>query len=139
MVNGPYSQSRHRSQARSSNQTKTVYSKCKVLEVCSGPAPIHIQPSADAYSTEGELIDLIEDFNDGRIQFAFLRVKDTNSKLPKNVLIGWVRRLGKIKKMDMTDERPIVRRRRARADKGLLPSPYGGCLEYLACVFRYTD
>jgi len=40
---------------------------------------------------EGELIDLIEDFNDGRIQFAFLRVKDTNSKLPKNVLIGWVR------------------------------------------------
>jgi len=33
---------------------------------------------------------MIEDFNDGRIQFAYVKVKDPNSKLPKNVLIGWV-------------------------------------------------
>ncbi|KAK4161953.1 Drebrin-like protein [Cladorrhinum sp. PSN259] len=38
---------------------------------------------------EGELADLIEDFNEGRIQFAFVRVKDPNSGLPKNVLIAW--------------------------------------------------
>ncbi|OQO04222.1 hypothetical protein B0A48_10832 [Cryoendolithus antarcticus] len=38
---------------------------------------------------EGELVDLIEEFSDGRIQFAFLKVKDSNSGLPKNVLIGW--------------------------------------------------
>ncbi|KAI9884479.1 MAG: protein phosphatase 2A regulatory subunit cdc55 [Watsoniomyces obsoletus] len=38
---------------------------------------------------EGELVDLIEDFSDGRIQFAFVKVKDPNSGLPKNVLIGW--------------------------------------------------
>lgn len=38
---------------------------------------------------EGELIDLIEDFSDGRIQFAFVKVKDSNSGLPKNVLICW--------------------------------------------------
>ena len=39
--------------------------------------------------TEGELADLLEDFNEGRIQFAFVKVKDQNSGLPKNVLIAW--------------------------------------------------
>ncbi|KAI9685339.1 MAG: hypothetical protein M1820_010815 [Bogoriella megaspora] len=38
---------------------------------------------------EGELEDLIEEFSDGRIQFAFVKVKDTNTTLPKNVLIAW--------------------------------------------------
>ncbi|CAI4216739.1 unnamed protein product [Parascedosporium putredinis] len=38
---------------------------------------------------DGELADLVEDFNEGRIQFAFLKVKDPNSGLPKNVLIAW--------------------------------------------------
>jgi hypothetical protein len=39
---------------------------------------------------EGELVDLVDEFSDGRIQFAFLKVKDSNSGLPKSVLIGWV-------------------------------------------------
>ncbi|KAI9868998.1 MAG: hypothetical protein M1813_002821 [Trichoglossum hirsutum] len=38
---------------------------------------------------EGELVDLIDEFSDGRIQFAFVKVKDTNTALPKFVLIGW--------------------------------------------------
>lgn len=38
---------------------------------------------------EGELVDLIEEFSDGRIQFAFVKVKDTNTGLPKNALIAW--------------------------------------------------
>jgi drebrin-like protein len=42
-------------------------------------------------AVEGELLDLIEDFSDGRIQFAFLKVKDPNTTLPKSVLISWVR------------------------------------------------
>ncbi|EFX05428.1 actin-binding protein [Grosmannia clavigera kw1407] len=37
----------------------------------------------------GELEELVEDLNDGRIQFAFVRVQDPNSGLPKNVLIAW--------------------------------------------------
>lgn len=37
-------------------------------------------------------MDLIEDFSEGRIQFAFVKVKDTNTTLPKYVLIAWVRR-----------------------------------------------
>ena len=41
------------------------------------------------FRTEGELADLVEDFNEGRIQFAFVKVKDPNSGLPKNVLIAW--------------------------------------------------
>jgi hypothetical protein len=43
-----------------------------------------------AVTTEGELIDLIEDFSEGRVQFAFVKVKDPNTGLPKHVLIGWV-------------------------------------------------
>jgi hypothetical protein len=39
---------------------------------------------------EGELLDLIDEFSDGRIQFAFVKVKDPNTTLPKNVLIAWV-------------------------------------------------
>lgn len=38
---------------------------------------------------EGELSDLIEDFSDGRIQFAFVKVNDPNTTLPKYVLIAW--------------------------------------------------
>ncbi|EQK97779.1 actin binding protein [Ophiocordyceps sinensis CO18] len=38
---------------------------------------------------DGELTELIEDFNEGRIQFAFVKVKDPNTTLPKCVLIAW--------------------------------------------------
>ncbi|KAJ4295808.1 actin binding protein [Collariella sp. IMI 366227] len=38
---------------------------------------------------DGELADLVEDFSEGRIQFAFVRVKDPNTGLPKNVFIAW--------------------------------------------------
>jgi hypothetical protein len=39
---------------------------------------------------EGELEDLIEEFNDGKVQFAFVKVKDPNTGLPKFVLVCWV-------------------------------------------------
>ncbi|POS82613.1 hypothetical protein EPUL_004434 [Erysiphe pulchra] len=38
---------------------------------------------------QGELQDLIEEFSEGRIQFAFVKIKDSNTQLPKNILIGW--------------------------------------------------
>lgn len=38
---------------------------------------------------EGELADLVEEFSDGRVQFAFVKVKDPNTTLPKSVLIAW--------------------------------------------------
>lgn len=34
-------------------------------------------------------MDLIDDFSDGRIQFAYVKVKDPNTGLPKNALIAW--------------------------------------------------
>ncbi len=39
---------------------------------------------------DGELEDLLEDFSEGRIQFAFVKVKDPNTGLPKYALIAWV-------------------------------------------------
>ena len=38
---------------------------------------------------KGDLDYLSEEFSDGRIQYAFARVIDPNSKLPKFVLINW--------------------------------------------------
>ncbi|KAF2270420.1 hypothetical protein CC78DRAFT_506958 [Lojkania enalia] len=38
---------------------------------------------------EGELEELVDEFSDGRIQFAFVKIKDPNTTLPKNVLIAW--------------------------------------------------
>lgn len=40
-------------------------------------------------AAEGELVDLIDEFSDGRIQFAYAKVQDPNTTLPKSVLIGW--------------------------------------------------
>ncbi|EAW13569.1 putative actin binding protein [Aspergillus clavatus NRRL 1] len=37
----------------------------------------------------GELVDLIDEFSEGKIQFAFVKVTDPNSGLPKNVLLAW--------------------------------------------------
>lgn len=41
------------------------------------------------FKLEGELSELIDEFSDGRIQFAFVKVKDANTTLPKSVLIAW--------------------------------------------------
>ncbi|KAF3923097.1 Vinexin [Dactylellina cionopaga] len=38
---------------------------------------------------EGELEELFEDFNDGRVQFALAKVKDPNTQLGKNVFFAW--------------------------------------------------
>jgi hypothetical protein len=60
-------------------------------------------------------VDLIDEFSDGRIQFAFVKVKDPNSSLPKNVLIAWVRTgSGSSDACELTSY--TVRRRRARTD-----------------------
>ncbi|CUS10497.1 unnamed protein product [Tuber aestivum] len=40
-------------------------------------------------TSEGELRDLLEEFNDGKVQFAFVKVKDANTGLAKFVLIAW--------------------------------------------------
>ena len=35
------------------------------------------------------MVDLIDEFSDGRIQFAYVKVTDQNTTLPKAVLIAW--------------------------------------------------
>ncbi|KAI1258366.1 hypothetical protein F5Y18DRAFT_434411 [Xylariaceae sp. FL1019] len=37
----------------------------------------------------GELDELVEDFSEGRMQFAFVKIKDPNTGLPKYALIAW--------------------------------------------------
>ncbi len=44
---------------------------------------------ADSILLEGELVDLIDEFSDGKIQFAFVKVTDPNTTLPKYVLVAW--------------------------------------------------
>lgn len=51
---------------------------------------IQEKSNSDNFFAEGELADLVDEFSDGRIQFAFVKVKDPNTTLPKCVLIAWV-------------------------------------------------
>ncbi|KAI9824276.1 MAG: hypothetical protein M1832_002084 [Thelocarpon impressellum] len=73
-----------------------TYAKWAVFSVSAPLANAFQQDAGGKESTlkvqstgDGELADLIEEFSDGRIQFAFVRVKDPNTALPKYVLIGW--------------------------------------------------
>ncbi|KAE8371062.1 hypothetical protein BDV26DRAFT_276843 [Aspergillus bertholletiae] len=38
---------------------------------------------------DGELADLIDEFSEGKMQFAFVKVTDPNTGLPKSVLVAW--------------------------------------------------
>ncbi|KAE8144513.1 hypothetical protein BDV25DRAFT_166663 [Aspergillus avenaceus] len=38
---------------------------------------------------DGDLVELIDEFSEGKIQFAFVKVTDPNTGLPKHVLIAW--------------------------------------------------
>lgn len=68
-------------------EPRKVYSRFKTLGVTS------IYQVAPAMATktvsDGDMTDLIDEFSDGRVQFAFVRVKDPNTTLPKCVLLAW--------------------------------------------------
>ncbi|RMZ88795.1 hypothetical protein DV736_g3973, partial [Chaetothyriales sp. CBS 134916] len=38
---------------------------------------------------KGELAELVEEFSDGRIQYAYVKIRDSNTGLPKSALIAW--------------------------------------------------
>ncbi|KAI1618538.1 hypothetical protein EDD37DRAFT_270424 [Exophiala viscosa] len=73
-----------------------TYGQWAVFSVAAPLANAFSQDSANKESVlkvqstgEGELIDLVDEFSDGRIQFAFVKVKDSNSGLPKSALVAW--------------------------------------------------
>ena len=39
---------------------------------------------------DGGLDEMVDEMNGGKCLYAFLRVTDPNTQLPKNVLINWV-------------------------------------------------
>lgn len=41
-------------------------------------------------AAEGGLQEMVEELSSGKVMYAFCRVKDPNSGLPKFVLINWV-------------------------------------------------
>ena len=49
-----------------------------------------LQPSAFSPGADGGLEEMVEELNSGKVMYAFCRVKDPNSGLPKYVLINWV-------------------------------------------------
>ncbi|KAL8813729.1 MAG: hypothetical protein Q9223_002453 [Gallowayella weberi] len=76
--------------------TSPTYAQWAILSV-SAPLASAFQPDAGGKESvlkvqstgEGDLAELIDEFSDGRVQFAFVRVKDPNTTLPKFVLIAW--------------------------------------------------
>lgn len=49
---------------------------------------------ASVAAAEGGLEEMVEELNSGKVMYAFCRVKDPNSGLPKFVLVNWVRAPG---------------------------------------------
>ncbi|KAJ5307148.1 hypothetical protein N7476_007804 [Penicillium atrosanguineum] len=78
------------------NPTSKTYAQWVVFSVSTPLVNAFQQDSGNKESVlkvqtsgDGELDDLIEEFSEGRVQFAYVKVIDPNSGLPKNVLIGW--------------------------------------------------
>lgn len=98
--NGPSIKSSYQAVVSGSSlpaDSSSTYAQWALFSVSAPPASA-FQDSSTSESTlkvsatdEGELHELIEELNEGRIQFAFVKVKDPNSGLPKFVLIAWVR------------------------------------------------
>ncbi|KAL1892507.1 actin binding protein [Sporothrix stenoceras] len=96
-INGPSIRSSYESVIKAANSTSSSPTDVRwALFSVQAPLANAFQDSGNKESVlkvdgtgSGELDELIEDFSEGRIQFAFVRVKDPNSGLPKNVLIAW--------------------------------------------------
>ncbi|ERS97943.1 hypothetical protein HMPREF1624_06115 [Sporothrix schenckii ATCC 58251] len=96
-INGPSIRSSYDSVIKAPNSTSSSPTDVRwALFSVQAPLANAFQDSGNKESVlkvdgtgSGELDELIEDFSEGRIQFAFVRVKDPNSGLPKNVLIAW--------------------------------------------------
>ena len=46
--------------------------------------------STDSYSTDGDLDELVDELNEGKMLYAAIKVVDPNTNLPKIVFINWV-------------------------------------------------
>ncbi|CAK7202180.1 actin binding protein [Sporothrix eucalyptigena] len=96
-INGPSIRSSYESVIKGANSSSSSPTDVRwALFSVQAPLANAFQDSGNKESVlkvdgtgSGELDELIEDFSEGRIQFAFVRVKDPNSGLPKNVLIAW--------------------------------------------------
>ena len=60
--------------------------------VCVFNAPVHTSIYVDCvfFSKDGEIDELVDEMNSGRVLYALIRVKDPNTQLLKNVWINWV-------------------------------------------------
>lgn len=47
---------------------------------------------------DGGLEELNDEFSDGKVQFAYAKVIDPNTELPKFVFVGWVRFISRLEK-----------------------------------------
>ena len=44
---------------------------------------------SDIFVTDGEFDEMVDSLNSGKIQYAYCRVTDPNTNLPKFVLVNW--------------------------------------------------
>ena len=47
-------------------------------------------PLSLSLSTDGDIEEVVEELSGGQVMYAFIRVIDPNTQLPKYVLINWV-------------------------------------------------
>ena len=49
----------------------------------------HAISISDIFVTDGEFDEMVDSLNSGKIQYAYCRVTDPNTNLPKFVLVNW--------------------------------------------------
>lgn len=51
---------------------------------------MHITIASLTIMTDGDIEEMVDELSGGKMMYAFIRVKDPNTELYKNVLVNWV-------------------------------------------------
>lgn len=70
--------------------SQPIICKKKNLSSVTQSTTVGISLRHNVCATDGGLEELVEELNSGKVMFAFCKVEDPNSGLPKYVLINWV-------------------------------------------------
>lgn len=56
----------------------------------------HLFDEFEWHVLDGDIEEMVDDLNSGKVMYAYLRVMDPNTGLAKYVLVNWVRKCYKI-------------------------------------------
>lgn len=86
---------------------------------------------------DGGLEELVEELNSGKVMYAFCRVQDPNSGLPKYVLINWVRHNTHVQVILLKVQSDILSFDCAQTGEGVKDSRKGACANHVSSMANF--